>query len=333
MGDEQMDLVYAPAEIAKGVTGWLKQVAVEVKSPDQLHLPDFLDVNPRGDHDEWNEKLARARSRIANATEGTADAQVKLCQTLTVEFKTKKAWRGLLNRLGRMQIEAAVADLARRKPGADILRSAHATHVHTLEFVVGSPDARKIVEEVFREKNLNTEAARPRPEPAPPPAPKPKPAPPSTGLIPKPRPVVAETAVVKEGSGQGGGTFWSRLGGILVEAVAERLDRRMDELNDAAESARRLDAQTPSVAGEWYAPNGGVFTFSQVGSQVSVHGAAAGVSLSGRGQIRGKSIQIHGLSLGGGPFQAGLAVSADGKTMSGQVVDGLGRSSPVQLRR
>ena len=93
---------------------------------------------------------------------------------------------------------------------------------------------------------------------------------------------------------------------------------------------QRLVSETPNITGDWYSPNGGVFTFSQVGSSVRVEGSAAGISLSGRGQIRGKSIRIQGFSLGGGPFQAGLAVSADGKTITGQIVDGFGRSSPSQ---
>jgi hypothetical protein len=136
-----MDVVYGSDQVAREVTTWLRAVAVELKTDDQLHLPDFLDVNPRAEYEEWRDRLAQKRTSINNAPEGTADGQVELCRTLTKEFKAKKDWRGLLNRLGRMQIEAAVAGLARRKPGADVLRNAHATHVHTLEFVVGAPDA------------------------------------------------------------------------------------------------------------------------------------------------------------------------------------------------
>ncbi len=340
-----MDVVYGSNEVAKEVTTWLRQVAVELKSADQLHLPDFLDVNPRAQYEEWRDKLAQKRSKIKNADEGTADAQEQLCQTLTKEFKAKKDWRGLLNRLGRMQIEAAVAGLARRKPGPDILRSAYATHLHMLEFIVGAPDAAKVVGDVFREKNLkiprepepvsrDTEMPDQRPKPASQPKPKPAPAlPPVAALEPTPRPVVSKPVVETEAPPQGGGSFWGRLGGALVSAFAEHLDRRMDELKDAAENEQRLVAQTPNISGEWYSPNGGVFSFSQLGSAVRVQGSAPGISLEGRGQIRGKSVQVEGFSLGSGPFRAGLAVSADGNRMSGQIVDSFGRAAPVELHR
>jgi hypothetical protein len=199
-----------------------------------------------------------------------------------------------------------------------------------------------VVDHLFREKNLKIPrepqpsadtgaASRP---PKPPAKPKPAPAPPeTTALISRPRPEVVEKVDEEETSGSGGGSFWERLGGALVEAFAEHLDRKVDELRDAADHEQRLVSETPNITGDWYSPNGGVFTFSQLGSLVRVEGSAAGISLSGRGQIRGKSIRIQGFSLGGGPFQAGLAVSADGQKITGQIVDGFGRSSPVQLHR
>src|SRR5260370_11834731 len=119
-----MDIRYASERTALEVINSLRAVALELKSGDQLHLPDFLDVDPATSYEQWSQKLARKRTKIKNAPEGTANAQEKLCQTLTIEFKEEESWRGLLNRLGRMHVETAIADLARRKPRADILRSA-----------------------------------------------------------------------------------------------------------------------------------------------------------------------------------------------------------------
>lgn len=335
-----MDITYASERAAQEVTNSLRAVALELKTGDQLHLPDFLDVDPRTPYAQWNQTLTRKRTKIKNAPEGTANAQEKLCQTLTIEFKEQAGWRGLLNRLGRMHVETAIADLARRKSGADILQSAFATHVHTLECVVGAPDARRIVEDLFRSKALKVPrapdaASKPRETaiaaPPKPRTPRPTPAPQPVFLEATPVRPVRETPAPQPA--QTTGSFWGRLGGVLLEALGEQLDRKVNEISDSFEQERRVADETPNIAGDWHAPTGGTFTFSQRGLHVSVQGFSAGVPLTASGQIRGQGIQVQGFSPAGGAFRASLTVSADGRTMTGQLVDGYGRPSPVQLHR
>jgi hypothetical protein len=330
-GETLMAIPYAPEEIARTVTRQLKAVAAELQRDEELHLPDFLDVDPQADYSQWVKQLAEKRRKAKNAAEGTANEQEKLCQILAKEFAKEKGWRALLNRLGRMQVEMHIVILARRKPSSDAVLNAFLTHIHTLEFAVGAPDSKEIVEDLFRKKDLvvheepkkivkRKETTRSIPDPEPPEVEQ-------DFSSPEPEP---EPAKVEEDSG---GSFWSKLGGVLLETLGDHLDRKVNEIQQNFEHERTLASQTPSIAGQWRSPAGGIFTIVQTGSVLSVEGMAGGVPLSASGQIRGKSVQISGFSPVNGPFQANLVVSPDGNMISGQLFDSFGRGSPVQLRR
>jgi hypothetical protein len=134
-----------------------------------------------------------------------------------------------------------------------------------------------------------------------------------------------------------GGGFWGKLGGALLEALGEYADRKVDEATAGIEGERRLAAETPDITGQWYNSSGGSpFMITQRGSYVIVQGYTPdGAPVNGEGWIRGKSIEIAGVSFhpAGGPFRANLVVSPDGHTITGKLTDRFNRWYPVQLNR
>ena len=130
-----------------------------------------------------------------------------------------------------------------------------------------------------------------------------------------------------------GGGFLGRLGGALLEAIGEHLDRKVDRTVERIEDYGRATDDAPNVDGHWYSPTGGAFRFSQRGRRVRVEGGNLGIPVSGQGRLVGRSVELQGFSPAGGPFRCNLLVAPDGSSMTGQMIDSYGRGSPVELRR
>jgi hypothetical protein len=324
-----MGVSYAAEAVGKQVSADLRRFACETGQTGIIHLPDFLDVEPAAPFETWKQGFVEQRKKANNADEGEAHAALLLCQNLTPHFANEDAWRRLLNRLGRDHIEADVASVARRMPSLDRIRRSYANHVETLAINVGVPDAAEVVEDVYGEWGLEL-------------------APDDVkcdddldshddfdvddfeigdvhlDVLEDDR----EVAAVGAGSG-----FLGRLGGALLEALGEHLDRKVDRTVGRIEEYPRVADEAPNVDGQWYSRNGGAFWFSQRGARIRLEGGAMGTPVSGQGRLVGRSVQLQGFSPAGGMFRCSLLVSDDGSSMTGQMIDSYGRSSPVELHR
>jgi len=309
-----MSIAYATPERAREVVGLLKGVQAKLKKKEQVHLPAFLNVDGDAPYKVWLTKFKEVKKRAVNTGQ---DAVAKLCVPLEHEFKSEPTWRGLLNSLGRLQIEEDVAQLAATKHDLRMRSTFFAYSVDQLQVLVGSPDAAAVVSDVFKSKNLEvpTQQAPPEPTPAPEPGP-------SRELATIPPEIDVEEQEPVTASGPK--SFWQALGGLLVSVAAERIQAAVAE-----------SRQTADIQGSWRGVQAGtMMSIAQRGNYIEAQGNASRQSFVGQGTIRGRKVELVVSVL---PFyqrqQVLLEVSPDGSRMFGTARDDFGRTIPIDLRK
>jgi len=359
-----MDVDYASADVGRQIAGALRRSALAAKHSESL--PAFLQVDPRAVFSMWRRAFSARRRAANNGTEGAADEQIKLCQNLEPYFELEGTWRRLMNRLGRDHIEPAVDAQARRSPRSEpaALRAAYDTLVDQLTFDVGVPDAVEVVNDLFEKYDLPVPPVMPEQFDGPRTDHDPeridargeldapdledlrsetekqtgKPDVTVTPVADPPQPEMPHDARDQDSPEEldappaaipVAGGLLGVLGGTLLQVIGERLDRRADRVQDR----RREAEEAPTVDGQWYSTNGASFRFSQRGSKIRLDGGAVGVPVRGEGRLFGRAVDLQGFSPAGGPFRCSLELSADGTAMTGQMVDGYGRGSRVELHR
>lgn len=318
-----MKIPYAAPDTGNTVLARLKLVAAKWKKK-QLSLPVFMEIQPDASYEDWKTQLGELSRRFKNQANKPGNREaVDVCIFLESQFKDVEGWGGLLNQLGRLQIEARVEQLAEASSPPELLRQHFNVLAHEVREFVGAPNAERVVEDVFEEKGISV----PEPEEAT----DEEETPPDEDYADDEAEVHSES---EEDAQDEPKNVWATLGKLFVNGAVQALKTRAEMTRQQMATDMESLRQTVNVAGTWWSEEGACLSFAQRGIQVQLQGQALNQAVTGQGVVRGRQVELLVWLLSQRTrLRVLLDVAQDGQMMRGTAQDDFGHAIPVALQR